>query len=279
MRGAACVAQACVVVGLAIAASYGPGLTGVRWLAVRVAAITDVHANLPALEAVLAAIDASGAEEIWCLGDVVGYGADPDRCADLVRERCAVCLVGNHDLAVLGALDIAAFSEAAAAAVAWTRENVAERTLRMLRELEPVGRREGIALFHASPRDPVWEYVLSAEQADANLDAHEAQIALIGHSHISLFFVRRAAEVQGEVRGAEAGDGTVLELGADRWLLNPGSVGQPRDGDPRAAWLELDLGAGAARFHRVEYDTERAAAAIAAAGLPRRLAERLHVGS
>jgi diadenosine tetraphosphatase ApaH/serine/threonine PP2A family protein phosphatase len=246
---------------------------------VRVAAITDIHSNLPSLEAVLAAIDASGVEEIWCLGDVVGYGAEPDECADLVRERCALCLVGNHDLAVLGALDVAAFSEAAAAAVAWTREKVAARTLEMLRELEPAGAREGIALFHASPRDPVWEYVLSAEQADANLDAHDDQVALIGHSHVSLFFVRRAAEAQGEVRGAEAGDGTLLELGADRWLLNPGSVGQPRDGDPRAAWLELDLAAGAARFHRVEYDTERAAAAIAAAGLPRRLAERLHVGS
>lgn len=245
----------------------------------RVAAITDIHSNLPSLEAVLAAIDADGIGEIWCLGDVIGYGAEPDECADLVRERCALCLVGNHDLAVLGALDIAAFSEAAATAVAWTRENVAARTLEMLRELEPAGAREGIALFHASPRDPVWEYVLSAEQADANLDAHEAQIALIGHSHTSLFFVRRAAEAQGEVRGAEAGDGTQLELGSDRWLLNPGSVGQPRDGDPRAAWLELDLAAGAAHFHRVEYDTERAAAAIVAAGLPRRLAERLHVGS
>lgn len=245
----------------------------------RVAAITDIHANLPSLEAVLAAIEASGADEIWCLGDVIGYGAEPDECADLVREHCTLCLVGNHDLAVLGALDIAAFSEAAAAAVAWTRANVAARTLEMLRELEPTGSRQGVALFHASPRDPVWEYVLSAEQADANLDAHEAQVALIGHSHISLFFVRRASEVQGEVRGAEAGDNTLLELGADRWLLNPGSVGQPRDGDPRAAWLELDLSLGAARFHRVEYDTERTAAAIVAAGLPRRLADRLKVGS
>lgn len=245
----------------------------------RVAAITDIHANLPSLEAVLDAIDADGADEIWCLGDVVGYGADPDRCADLVRERCDLCLVGNHDLAVLGALDISAFSEAAATAVAWTRENVAERTLKMLRELEPAATRHEIALFHASPRDPVWEYVLSTEQAEANLDAHREQVALIGHSHISLFFVRRAAEAQGGVRGGEAGDGTQLELGADRWLLNPGSVGQPRDGDPRAAWLELDLGAGAARFRRVEYDTERAANAIVDAGLPRRLAERLRVGS
>jgi predicted phosphodiesterase len=246
----------------------------------RVAAITDIHANLPALEAVLGAIDDASVDEIWCLGDTIGYGAEPDECADLVRERCSLCLVGNHDLAVLGALDIAAFSEAAAAAVAWTRENVAERTLAMLRELEPEGEREGIALFHASPRDPVWEYVLSAEQADACFDAQPARIALIGHSHVSLFFVRPGADEQGdEIRGAQSSDDTLLDLSTGCWLINPGSVGQPRDGDPRAAWLELDTAEPSARFHRVGYDVERAAASISSAGLPRRLADRLHVGS
>jgi predicted phosphodiesterase len=246
----------------------------------RVAAISDIHANLPALEAVLGAIDRAGVEEIWCLGDVIGYGAEPDECADLVRERCSLCLVGNHDLAVLGALDIAAFSEAAAAAVAWTLENVAERTLTMLRELEPAGTREGIALFHASPRDPIWEYVLSAEQADACLDVQGARVALIGHSHVSLFFVRPADGEQGEeIRGAQSSDDTLLDLSAGQWLINPGSVGQPRDGDPRAAWLELDTNEQTGRFHRVRYDVERAAASIVSAGLPRRLADRLHVGS
>lgn len=246
----------------------------------RVAAISDIHSNLPALEAVLEAIDDAGVEEIWCLGDVIGYGAEPDECADLVRERCDLCLVGNHDLAVLGVLDIAAFSEAAAAAVAWTRENIAERTLEMLRELEPAGERAGIALFHASPRDPVWEYVISAEQAAANLDVQAARVALIGHSHVSLFFVRPPADEDGEeIRGAQSSDDTLLDLSVGQWLINPGSVGQPRDGDPRAAWLELDSGAQTARFHRVRYDVERAAASISAAGLPRRLADRLHVGS
>jgi diadenosine tetraphosphatase ApaH/serine/threonine PP2A family protein phosphatase len=245
----------------------------------RVAAVSDIHANLPALEAILAAIDEAGVEEIWCLGDVVGYGADPDRCAELVRERCSLCLVGNHDLAVLGVLDIAAFSEAAAEAVAWTRENVTEPTLELLRELEPLGEREGIALFHASPRDAIWEYVLSAEQADACLDVQPARIALIGHSHVSLFFVRPEPHGGGEIRGAQAGDDTLLDLDEDRWLINPGSVGQPRDGDPRAAWLELDTGELTARFHRVPYDVERSSASISAAGLPRRLADRLHVGS
>ena len=245
----------------------------------KVAAISDVHANLPALEAVLAAIDAGDVEEIWCLGDVIGYGADPDACTELVHERCALCLVGNHDLAVLGVLDVEAFSEAAAAAVSWTREVVTETTLALLRELEPEARREEIALFHASPRDPIWEYVLSAEQADACLDAHPERIALIGHSHVSLFFVRPTERATGEVRGAQAGDDTLLDLDAGGWLVNPGSVGQPRDGDPRAAWLELDTDELTARFHRVEYDVERAAGSIAAAGLPQRLGDRLRVGS
>lgn len=244
----------------------------------KVAAITDVHANLPALEATLADVDALGVEEVWCLGDVVGYGAQPDECAQLVRERCAVCLVGNHDLAVLGALDVGAFSEAAAAAVWWTRDHVTEATLEMLRGLEPRESREGVALSHASPRDPVWEYVLSSEQADACLDAQEERIGLIGHSHVALFFTRPAEPQPGEVRGAQAGDGTLLRLDGGGWLINPGSVGQPRDGDPRAAWLELDTDEGSARFHRVEYDVEAAAAAIVAAGLPRRLADRLQVG-
>jgi diadenosine tetraphosphatase ApaH/serine/threonine PP2A family protein phosphatase len=246
--------------------------------AMRVAAITDIHANLPALEAVLDSIDTVGVDEIWCLGDVVGYGAEPDACASLARERCALCLVGNHDLAVLGVLDISAFSEAAAAAVSWTQEHVSEQTLELLRELEPRSRREGIALSHASPRDPVWEYVLSAEQADACLDAQPERIGLIGHSHVSLFFTRPTERERGEIHGAQASDDTLLDLSSGSWLVNPGSVGQPRDGDPRAAWLELDTDAPTARFHRIRYDIGRAAGSIVDAGLPNRLADRLHLG-
>jgi diadenosine tetraphosphatase ApaH/serine/threonine PP2A family protein phosphatase len=245
---------------------------------VRVAAITDIHANLPALEAVLEAIAVTGTEETWCLGDVVGYGVEPDACTELVRERCQVCLVGNHDIAVLGGLDIASFSEAAAVAVEWTRANVAESTLEFLRELEPQDERGGFGLFHASPRDPVWEYVLSSEQADAGMDVNPQRIGLIGHSHVALFFNRPAAGEQGETRGAEASDGALLDLGEGEWLVNPGSVGQPRDGDPRAAWLELDTEKMTAVFHRVPYEIERAAKPIADAGLPSRLANRLYTG-
>jgi diadenosine tetraphosphatase ApaH/serine/threonine PP2A family protein phosphatase len=245
---------------------------------VRVAVITDVHANLPALEAVLAATEATNVEETWCLGDVVGYGVEPDACVDLVRERCQLCLVGNHDIAVLGGLDIGSFSEAAAVAVEWTRDHASERTFEFLRELDPQGERGGFGLFHASPRDPVWEYVLSSDQAEAAMDSHSQRVALIGHSHVALFFNRPETNAGSETRGAQASDGALLDLAEGSWLVNPGSVGQPRDGDPRAAWLELDTAASTARFHRVEYDVERAAAPIAAAGLPSRLANRLYTG-
>jgi diadenosine tetraphosphatase ApaH/serine/threonine PP2A family protein phosphatase len=244
----------------------------------RVAVLSDVHSNQPALEAVLTAIDAAGVEELWCLGDVVGYGAQPDACTALIRERCDLSLVGNHDLAVLGGLDISSFSDNAALAVEWTREHTSEETLDFLRGLEPQASRAGIDLFHASPRDPIWEYVLSVDQAEAGLDVQEERVGLIGHSHISLFFTRPEGSRPGHAHGSQAGDGAVLGLADGDWLLNPGSVGQPRDGDPRAAWLELDTDEHTARFHRAPYDIAAAAAAIVAAGLPSHLGERLEVG-
>jgi diadenosine tetraphosphatase ApaH/serine/threonine PP2A family protein phosphatase len=244
----------------------------------RAAVISDVHSNQPALETVFEAIDAVGVEEVWCLGDVVGYGAQPDACADLIQQRCAVCLAGNHDLAVLGGLDIATFSETAAAAVEWTRENIGAATVEFLRGLEPAGSRSGVSLSHASPSDPIWEYVLSIDQAEAGLDAQEERVGLIGHSHIALFFTRPEGARRGDAQGAQAGDGAVLGLESGDWLLNPGSVGQPRDSDPRAAWLELDTEEWTARYHRVSYDVATTAETILAAGLPSQLAERLEVG-
>jgi len=245
----------------------------------RVALISDLHSNLPALEAVLAAVEEAGVDQVWCLGDLVGYGADPDACTALVRERCEVCLVGNHDLAALGELDIAAFSETAKVTAEWTRERASEETMEFMRGLSPALSHDGFGLFHASPRDPIWEYVLSVEQAEAGLDAQEERIGLIGHSHVALFFTRPdSTPRRGYAHGAQAGDGALLDVEEGAWLINPGSVGQPRDGDPRAAWLELDTDESTARFHRTPYDIEAAGAAILAAGLPDSLAERLLVG-
>ena len=245
----------------------------------RVAVLSDVHSNLPALESVLGAVEEADVDQIWCLGDLVGYGADPDACTALIRERCEVCLVGNHDLAVLDQLDISSFSDTAKAAVEWTRGQVSAATTEYLGGLAPALEQGGFGLFHASPRDPIWEYVLSIDQAEAGLDAAAERISLIGHSHISLFFTRpEGGPRRGYAHGAQAGDGALLDIDDGGWLINPGSVGQPRDGDARAAWLELDTAEWTARFHRVPYDIASAAASILAAGLPSSLAERLQVG-
>jgi predicted phosphodiesterase len=245
------------------------------------AIISDIHANLPALEATLDDIERVGVEGIWCLGDVVGYGADPDPCAELVAARCELCLVGNHDLAVLGLLDISSFSPAAAAAVRWTRKRASEATTSFLAGLEPADTSRDPALYHGSPRDPVWEYVLSPEQAAECIEVQKTRVSVVGHSHVALSFGPPGeAEAGGgaQVRGAYAGAGTRLELNHGRWLINPGSVGQPRDGDPRAAWLELDTEEWIATYHRVDYDIDRAVAAIDAAGLPGHLGHRLYIG-
>jgi diadenosine tetraphosphatase ApaH/serine/threonine PP2A family protein phosphatase len=249
----------------------------------QLALISDIHSNLPALEAVLAAIDAEGVDEIWCLGDVVGYGADPDECTRVTADRCSICLVGNHDLAVLGEIDISTFSPAAEAAVEWTRDNCEKATLDVLRKLEPTHDAGQLGLYHASPRDPIWEYVLSVDAAADCLAMQKQRLSFIGHSHVALHFsAPEDSNATGsgidQTKGAPAAAGARLELAEDRWLINPGSVGQPRDGDPRAAWLTLDTEALTAEFHRTEYDIDRAAEAIVAAGLPEHLGGRLYVG-
>jgi predicted phosphodiesterase len=242
---------------------------------VRLAIVSDIHANLPAFEAVLDSCEQAEVEETWCLGDVVGYGAQPDECALLARERCEVCLVGNHDLAVLGELEVSAFSPAAAAAVQWTQANSSPETFEFMRALSPSDESREVGLYHASPRDPVWEYVLWMDQARECIEVQSGRVSLIGHSHVALYFVALGSD---SVRGSHAEGDTRLDLSEDRWLVNPGSVGQPRDGDPRAAWLELDTEAWTATYHRVEYDVDRAAEAIAAAELPSQLAQRLYIG-
>jgi predicted phosphodiesterase len=241
----------------------------------KVAIISDIHGNRHAFEAVLADIADSAAEEVWCLGDLVGYGADPDACVQLARRHTAVCLAGNHDLAVVGEIPVEDFSRGASLAVQWTQDVIAPETLEFLVTLRPSGSEGAVGLYHASPRDPVWEYVLSTLLAELCLDAQAERVALVGHSHIALSFDRPEGGVaSGEVRRADS----EVSIAEGEWLLNPGSVGQPRDGDPRAAWMLLDLDDDKAHFHRCEYDIEGAAAAIRAARLPDSLAERLEFG-
>jgi diadenosine tetraphosphatase ApaH/serine/threonine PP2A family protein phosphatase len=241
----------------------------------RIAIVSDIHGNRHAFEAVLDAIEGTECQEMWCLGDLVGYGAEPDACVELARRHAAICLAGNHDLGVIGSLPLEEFSRGAALAARWTRENITEETRAFLAALEPQRLDEVAGLFHASPRDPVWEYVLSPLQAELCLDVQEHRVCFVGHSHVALSFSRPAGvPASGETRDADA----ELDIGSGEWLINPGSVGQPRDGDPRAAWLELDTGAWTVAFRRTDYDIAAAAAAIRAARLPDSLAERLSFG-
>jgi diadenosine tetraphosphatase ApaH/serine/threonine PP2A family protein phosphatase len=241
---------------------------------VRVAVVSDIHANLHALDAVLDDVAAEEPDEIWCLGDVVGYGASPNECCERVRERAALVLAGNHDLGVLGKLDLSEFSDDAAAAALWTRTVVAGEHLSWLASLQPSSKRETAELFHGSPRDAVWDYVLSDDVALESFTLTTAPLVLVGHSHVALALGTDGTGVVGGL----APPGTELALGEHRLLLNPGSVGQPRDGNPDAAWLQVDFDADRAVFRRVVYDVEGAQAAIRAAGLPDLLAERLARG-
>jgi predicted phosphodiesterase len=240
----------------------------------RAAVISDIHANLHALEAVLAEVDAERPDAIWCLGDLVGYGPRPNECCAIVRARADLCLVGNHDLVALGSLGLEDFNLEAGLAAAWTRDQLDGDARAQLDSLAPSGSTEQAQLFHASARDPVWEYVLTEEAALATLELTTAPLVLVGHSHVALAL----ALEDGLVRGGTAPDGAEVDLSAARWLLNPGSVGQPRDGDPRAAWLLLDFERRFASFRRVAYPIERTQSEMRGAGLPDALASRLAVG-
>lgn len=238
-------------------------------------------------------------DALWCLGDVVGYGPHPSRCCTQVAAHADVALAGNHDLGVAGLLDIGAFSPEAAIAARWTAAVLDRDALEWLASLEPEAETPQAHLCHASPLDPVWEYVLAPAAVAAALAAATRPLVLVGHSHAALAFelglppraAREAGAASGgpaahdaptvvePLRGGLAPAGTVVSLAdGPRRLLNPGSVGQPRDGDPRAAWLLLDLGERVASFRREPYDVARTQADIAAAGLPASLAERLAHG-
>jgi predicted phosphodiesterase len=240
----------------------------------RVAVVSDIHSNLHALEAVLAAIETEKPDELWCLGDLVGYGPRPNECCAAIAERADVCLAGNHDLAVRGTIDLEEFGGEAAVAARWTRDVLQPEAQALLDRLEPEGSAHGVALYHGSARDPIWEYVLSDEGALATLELTDAPLVLVGHSHVALQVVQSGDEVAGGLAPA----GTELELAGVRALLNPGSVGQPRDGDPHAAYLLLDLEARHATFRRVEYDVKATQREMREAGLPEMLAGRLELG-
>ena len=240
----------------------------------RVAVLSDIHSNLVALDAVLA--HAGTVDAVWHLGDVVGYGPDPDGVVARLIEVGAVGVRGNHDAAALGGPEIEWFNPEARAAAEWTRDTIDATTRAWLSALPERHVMDRMTLVHGSPRDPIREYVSSAGIALENLAVLETNFGLHGHTHVPVAFCLGPGDRM-QVVAPDRDDGIALD--GQRALINPGSVGQPRDGDPDASYLVLDPDAATVTWHRVAYDIPAVQAAIRAAGLPHRLADRLAFGA
>jgi diadenosine tetraphosphatase ApaH/serine/threonine PP2A family protein phosphatase len=241
---------------------------------VRVGLLSDVHANLPALEAVLAALDANvHPDALWVTGDTVGYGADPSEVLALLRERGAVLVQGNHDRAVATGEGLDWFHDRAAAAARMHTKWLSAEERDFLGGLPLTTTVERYTLCHGSVRDPLWEYVTSASAAAASLAEATTPFTCNGHTHVPALY----AEVGGSVRAVQPRTGLPHPLGP-RAMFNPGSVGQPRDGDPRAAYAVVETVEGTATFYRASYPVDEAQRRIRARGLPEMFAERLSLG-
>jgi predicted phosphodiesterase len=240
----------------------------------RVAIVSDIHANLAAFEAVLRHAEAGGPiDMLWCAGDTVGYGPQPNECIALLRRYEHRTVAGNHDLAACGLMGTDDFNEGAATAARWTKMALTEDSWGFLQELPLVATEGDFTILHGSLRWPEWEYLLSGEQAQAHFELQETPYGIVGHSHLQIVCEQR--EATPPVLRAAA-DGERIELHG-RMILNPGGVGQPRDGDPRAAYAMYDDG-GSVTYYRVEYDIAATQAAMESAGLPPWLIERLSYG-
>lgn len=238
----------------------------------RIAIFSDPHANLQATEAVLEQVRMRSPDLTICLGDLVDYGASPNEVVELVRSSCDLVLCGNHDLAVIGAIGYSRFRDHAKAALEWTRGVLSKHSANYLDGLTPSSEVEGAHMFHGSPRDPVNEYVLKGEVAEANFLEVEMRLVFVGHTHMA-----GASRYDGSLAGWPLSPGRLL-LDDARWILNPGSVGQPRDSDPRASWILWDTEGSWVDLMRTSYDVAAAQRAIRAAGLPDLLADRLAEG-
>lgn len=242
----------------------------------RIALLSDIHANLTALEAVLGDALNHGVDSgAWVTGDIVGYGPDPNECTEAVAAEGQKVVAGNHDLAAVGRIGTEEFNPYAAAAATWTSKQLDEKARSYLAGLPTREENAPFTLVHGSPRDPVWEYLLTVEAAYANLDHFSTPGCVVGHSHLQFFF---AVSERG-VPPAPTPVNEPVELpAADRFFVNPGSIGQPRDGDPRAAYAILDWERGTVTFRRVPYDIASTQGRMMDAGLPRPLVERLSFG-
>lgn len=241
----------------------------------RVLLISDIHANLVALEAVLAA--AGEVDAIWSLGDIVGYGPRPGECIDrIIGLNPAASLIGNHDWAAIGRLQLDEFNPAARFATYWTTAQLSTAHMRYLEELPNRIIEDEWMLVHASPRHPIWEYVYTARVARENFELFDAPVCFLGHTHVQLYISETMA-IQGDAP-RQPFDGDGLRINGSRFIVNPGSVGQPRDNNPDAAFAIYDTETRVVTFRRVPYDIEETQAQMDAAGLPRPLITRLALG-
>lgn len=240
--------------------------------------ISDIHANLTAFEAVLKDAGKPGAEYdfVWCLGDVVGYGPDPNECVDLLRTLPHLCLAGNHDWAALGRLDIRTFNADARRAVTWTRETLTDKNLAYLEALPTTFVLDDFTLVHASPREPIWEYIIDSMIAALNFSHYETPYCLVGHTHTPVTF--KLQNAHGDIETVKPVYNEATKLNGSRLIINPGSVGQPRDSDPRAAYAVLDVDSMSIEHRRIPYDISAVQKRMRDAEMPDRLVQRLEHG-
>lgn len=238
--------------------------------------LSDIHGNLKALEAVLE--DAPPGLPIWCLGDMVGYGPSPNECIELLQRYEHVCVVGNHDWAVMGKVDVDDFNPDAKHSVQWTQDQLTQASLAYLEQLALKQEYGEFTLVHGSPRDPIWEYLFRPGSACANFGDLNTPHALVGHTHVPCKFTLYEQNGQPYCEMGRLVEGAPQPLGSERMIFNPGSVGQPRDGDVRASYAVLDLEAGTYEHRRVYYDIKRTQELMSKARLPERNITRLSYG-
>ena len=238
----------------------------------KIAIVSDIHGNIHALKAVEKRLAELNVENVWCLGDTVGYGAFPDQCVEWVRENCSVVLLGNHELALLGFVDPFLLNDYARWAIDWTKKVISPDKLEFLRELGVQYFTECCQLVHDTPESPgSMDYVLTKEDAYRALLSQQRDVCFFGHTHIPAAYRLLSSTV-------DRLSVYSLSICAGRYLINPGSVGQPRDNDPRASFGIFDPEENRFSLYRVEYDTKAAAREILRAGLPEYLAARLILG-
>jgi predicted phosphodiesterase len=239
------------------------------------AVIADIHSNLAALTAVLDDIEQKGGvDEIWCLGDIVGYGPDPHQCIELLRHYKHICVAGNHDWAAIGKVDTNYFNQMAIAAIKWTSEQLTISDRLYLENLPQTIDKGDIILVHGSPTEPLWEYVISIGIAERNFAHFESQFCLVGHSHVPEAFKLQ----DGACQHIHFSEGIGMVLGKSRMIINPGAVGQPRDGNAQASYAIYDTEGRMMRLHRVSYDIKSTQDKMMQAGLPVQLVSRLEAG-